>query len=136
MKFSTFLLTIVFTMMSISPATAGHRHHYDSHDYYNHNHGYHNEYNHGRRRNHNNNAAYAIGGLIVGGIIATVLTNNLNSGNRRSSYNQPAYTNNARPANYSSSKNYMLQPDGSCYIVSHVVNGSLVLNPTAYRNCQ
>ena len=109
MKLGAAALIIVFTVMNINYAIAsgrhGHGHHYNKH-YGNHGHQYknrghghhynkhrgHGHYSYAPRRyyshydSHGDYVAYALGGLIVGGILGTTLTNSYNNETRYSNY--------------------------------------------------
>lgn len=121
----------------------GHRHRYKKNHYRRHDSHY-DHYSYGHRRkhynynNHGHNVAYALGGLIVGGVIGATIANTFNSHNYSSTYRQPvpvnSYLGNTTAAFSSSS--YILQPDGSCYVIDHVSNGKLVLSPVLTNNCQ
>ncbi len=144
MKFKVCALSSIFLFMSINSAIASgwHGHHYNSHHhghhdshyyrYESHHYDHYNDHDYGHHNDHN--AAYAIGGLIVGGILGATLNNSYNNGPRnndyrRSNYTAPYTVNNViRPS-------YMLQPNGECYLISHVSNGNMVLSPASPRNC-
>jgi len=141
MKLRTIVLGIIFTAMSINTTFADRRYnrhysnHYPSHRYYSNSHrrSHFRHYNHGPRRYYNHYhgdyAAFALGGLIVGGILGTAINNSYNESRH------PAYTNPV-PTNSAIKQSFILQPDGSCYVISHVNNGRLVLSPVASANCQ
>lgn len=152
MKFGAIVLSVILTIMSITPALAsgghGRGHHYnkhhhgDRHSYSRHGHGYSNHYSYRPHRRHYSHydshgayAAYALGGLVVGGILGATLNNSYNSGARYSNYNEPVYAN-RQVVNQGVQPSYMMQPDGTCYLVSHVSNGNLVLSPAAQGNCR
>ena len=147
MKLGAVVLIIVFAVMSINHAVAdrrynrhynnhyrGHGHHYNKHR----GHGY---YSYGPRRyyghydSHGDYVAYALGGLIVGGILGATLTSSYNNETRYSNYREPVYVN-PNPASNAVQPSYVLQPNGICYVVSQVSNGNLVLSPVSPGNCQ
>lgn len=136
MKVQVVFLSIIFVFMSINPAVAGRRHgHHNSHHYGGH--GHHNShYSYGHYDHHDShgyNLAYGLGGLIVGGIIGATLTNAYN--NQPRDYRPSNYVN-PYPVNNAIKPSYMLQPNGACYLISHVSNGNMVLSPASSRNCQ
>ena len=146
MKAGTVILSIIFTIMNITPVLASGRHgnHYNKHNHRNrhyygdHGHRNYNRYSYGRHRyydDHNDYAAYALGGLVVGGILGAAINNSYNAGAGNSNYNQPVYSH-PRSVNNGVQPSYVIQPDGICYLVSHVNNGSLVLSPVASTNCR
>ena len=138
MKLRAAVLIIVFAIMSINLAVADRRYnrHYNNHyrghgHHYNNYHRGHGYYSYGPRRYdghyYGDYAAYALGGLIIGGILGATLTNSYNRG--------PVYV---YPNSASSAvqPSYVLQPNGICYVVSYVNNGNLVLSPVSPGNCQ
>lgn len=158
MKPGAAALIIVFTVMSINSAVAGGRHgqHYNSHSraygqhYKNHSwrrghyykkhyrkRGY---YSYGPRRyyghynSHRDSAAYALGGLVIGGILGSILSNSYHSSGH-SSYSAPVYIN-PYPVNKSVRPGYMLQENGVCYAVSYVNEGKQILSPVSPGNCE
>jgi len=158
MKFGAAALIIVFTVMSINSAVAGDRHgrHYNSHSrgygqhykshsrrhgyYYKNHHRGHRSYSYGPRRyyghydRHGDYAAYALGGLVIGGILGSTLSNSYHS-SRHSSYSAPVYIN-PYPVNKSVRPGYMLQANGVCYAVSYVNEGKQILSPVSPSNCE
>ena len=72
------------------------------------------------------NAAYAIGGFLIGATVGSLITNEIN----RSNYD-PGYSSNP----YSTPTQYVMQPDGRCYMVSYINNGKMVLSPVYSGNC-
>lgn len=148
MKFGTIILSFIFVVMSINSAVAGgnHRRH---HNYKHHNHGHghkhykyryprYNSYrshgHHGHYSDHGDNFAYALGGLVLGGIIGATISNSNNSRSQYSNYTEQVYTP-SYPANRRRSSNYMAS-EGNCYAISHVNNGNLVLSPVSSGNCK
>ena len=147
MKPGTIVLSVLIIIMSVSPSIAGrrHGHHHNSHYY-----GYRHHYNHRRyghnyysRRGHYNHygyghghyANYALGGLIVGGILGATISHSINNEPRYSDSREPVYVT-QNPVNNANKPTYIIQPDGSCYVISHISNGSLVLAPASSGNCQ
>ena len=105
MKIGTVLLGVVFALMSVNTAFARGRHghhyeygHHDAHHYDSGHHGRHHdthrEVHHYGKRHQGDNAAYLIGGLILGGIVGAAINQN----NQNANYRQPAYTNYRQPA--------------------------------------
>lgn len=145
MKFGAAALIIVFTLISINSAVAdgrrGYGHHYRGHGYYKNHYRGHRRYSNGPRRyyrhydKHGDYAAYALGGLVIGGILGATLTNSYNNGARYTTYRETVYVN-PYPVNNVVQPAYMMQPNGICYAVSQVNNGDLVLSPVAPGNCQ
>ena len=118
MKIGTVLLGAFFTLMSVNPALArgrhghhyeyGHHnsHHYDSghhnghhdrhhnvHYYDNGHHDTYREVHHSNNRHQGDNAAYLIGGLILGGIVGAAINQSNHNPSYNANYRQPAYTN-------------------------------------------
>jgi len=150
MKLGTSVLTIIFLVMNINSAFADRRHnHYQYNNHYrNHGHSYnahrHNRfrhYNHWPRRHyshyhtHGHYAAYALGGLVIGGILGTIINNNYSNESQHSNYNVKLHTTPSQ-VNIPIKSSFILQPDGSCYVIDHVSNGSLILSPVSSGNCQ
>lgn len=148
MKLSAWAISLIFAMMSVNPALARSRHghgygHGHGHHSYNHYRGHGHHYGHrsyghrsyGHYGFHGNHVAYALGGLVVGGILGATLSNShynapRDRGYRERTYSNPyAVTNNIQPS-------YIRQPNGGCYVVSHVNNGNIVLSPASPGNCQ
>lgn len=147
MKLETMALIIILAVMNINYAVAGgrHGHHYGSHGYQyknhyrGHRHHYNNHYrgrsyySYGPRRyyryydNHEYYAAYALGGLIVGGVLGSTLSNSYYNGTQTNV--NPTSSNVVQPS-------YVLQPNGICYAVSSIDNGNLVLSPVSPGYCQ
>ena len=134
MKLWAIVLSIIFTVMIIDPAVAGGRQTHSPHNY-------HQEYKHyyGPRRHfrydHGHFASYILGGLIIGGILSAVINSSYNSDAWYSNYYGQGYTT-SYPINNAIQPSYIKQPNGICYVISHVINGSLVLSPVPSENCQ
>ena len=153
MKHGLVALVIIFTVMSINSAVAGGRHgnRYNSHsrghgNYYNYHRG-HGRHSYGPRRyygsrraygyydSHGDYWAYALGGLVVGGVLGAAVANSYNNQPQYYNYGGPVYVN-PNPASNAVHPTYVLQPDGICYVVNAVNNGNLVLSPVSPGNCQ
>ncbi|MCK5122344.1 MAG: hypothetical protein KAQ91_10185 [Methylococcales bacterium] len=80
-------------------------------------------------------ALYALGGLIIGGIIGSTLSNTYNDRSRYSTYSEQVYVN-PYPVNSATKPTYTMQPNGICYVVNYVNNGNLVLSPVPSGNCR
>ena len=149
MKFGTAALIIILSVTSINYAVADRRHGHN----YNRGHGHYKNYyrGHGRysygphryygpRRyyghydRHGDYWAYALGGLVVGGVLGATLANSYNEP-RYYNYREPVYVN-PNPASNAVQPSYVLQPNGICYVVNTVNNGNLVLSPVSPGNCQ
>ena len=128
-----------------------HGHHYNKpyrgHGHYKNNYRGHGHYSYGPRRYYGSRRhygyydrdggywAYALGGLVVGGVLGATLANSYNNESRYSNYSVPVYVY-PNPASNAVQPSYVLQPDGICYVVNSVSNGNLVLSPVSPGNCQ
>ena len=143
MKFGTAALIIVLSVTSINYAVAdrrhGHKYNRGQGHYKNHYRG-HGHYSYGPRRYYGyydrggDYWAYALGGLVVGGVLGATIANSYNEP-RYSTYSERVYVN-PNPASNAVQPSYVLQPNGICYVVSQVNNGNLVLSPVSPGNCQ
>jgi len=148
MKLKTIVFTIIYLVISTNSAFAerrynrhynkyyrGHGHSYSGHRY---NHVRHNYYGPSRYYNlhykHDNYAGYLLGGLIVGTVIGTTLSNTYN--NESLHINRGNVNSISNSINTDIKPSFILQPDGSCYVIDHVTNGRLVLAPVSSGNCQ
>ena len=119
MKIGTVVLGVIFAIMSVNTAFARGRHghhdnghhnghhgyghhnsHHNGHHYDRHNYGHHNghhdtyrEVHHYNNGHQGDNAAYLIGGLIMGGIVGAALNQSSQYPTYNANYRQPAYTN-------------------------------------------
>ena len=152
MKHGLAALIIVFTVMSINSAIAdgrrGNRYnkHSRGHGHYKYR-GHGGRYAYGPRRYYGSRRgygyydrngdywAYALGGLVVGGVLGATIANSYNNQPRYYNYGGPVYVT-PNPASNAVHPTYVLQPDGICYVVSQVNNGNLVLSPVSPGNCQ
>ena len=151
MKFGAVVLIIVLSITSINYAVADRRHGHN----YNRGHGHyknyyrgrgHGHYSYGPRRNYGSRGyygyydrggdywAYALGGLVVGGVLGATLANSYNEP-RYSTYSERVYVY-PNPASNAVQPSYVLQPNGICYVVNAGNNGNLVLSPVSPGNCQ
>jgi len=136
MKQSIFIiLGILFILSITNSAIAGNNRHYGNghnNDYNNHrghnNHRRHNNNSYGRyNRHHGHYPGAVLGGLLVGGIIA-------------SSFNTPYYRKvvytNSNPPNVISGNNFLLKSNGDCFLITEGANGSQIHSTVPVSNCR
>jgi len=117
MQKSRFMILMLILMLLISNmAIAGGRYYYERG---------HNKQNYGHGGGYYPQAI--LGGLIVGGIIAS----NINQPH----YRRPVYVN-YYPASVSSGSRFLLEPNGNCFLISQNSSGNQILSSVPTSNCK
>lgn len=128
MKFVFIISLIAMLMATADPLLARGRHHGGLHfGKHHHDKHYGSGYRHyGRRHRYGNFAGYALGSMILGGIIGSSLSHaRHNSANYAERY----------PVDYNNRTTFLRAADGNCYLISFNYQGKRVLTQVPETNC-
>ena len=125
MKVAVVITLMMFFSIFLNPVMAsGYGHGYG---YYHHGHGHDHDYGrHHYGKHQGDYAGYALGGLILGGILGSAL-----------SQSQPGTIRyiDRYPYSYDSQTSFLRESNGDCYLINYNYNGKRVLTRVPDENC-
>ena len=127
MKLNTLVFTLIVSLLAASNAVAGgrpHHGHYGGGRHHPHGGGYYPRYR-------GYYPGYAIGGLVLGGLIGSALTSRQYNTTRYIE-RYPVYQD-TYPGRGNS---FLREANGSCFLINYNANGGRVLTPVPEENCQ